>query len=200
MCNFWSCIVLKDKTVISEIGIDNHHELVEMFNLEDSSDIRSQLKFAKVEIVPPENDPFKPISEWKFEVDERVKPEWFSPAHEDVCWIRLKEVLKEVLITEDVAELTGRKGLFLKDCVVGKLTNSVVQKMFNSSVVQNMSDSSVVKRMSGSSVVQEMFDSSVVQDMSGSSVVVRHIGHTTIKDNAVTLTWDTGTANLTRSK
>jgi len=161
MCDFWSCLVTKDKTVYSKPGVDNHHELVELFNLKDDTDIQSKLKFARVEILPPNGDPFSPLSDWNFEVDERIIPEWFSPAHEDVCLARLKEDLKSMLISSDTDLIKDNPCVFIKDCTVGTISNSVIKEMSDSSVVERMSDSSVVKRMSDSSVVKRMSGSSV---------------------------------------
>ena len=96
MCNFFSCLVDKKKRVYWKGGVDNHHELIEIFKLDDNTTDQQRIKFAKIEIVPPSGILFYPLEQWKFKVDESVRPEWFSPAHEKACWEALGKNLKKI--------------------------------------------------------------------------------------------------------
>jgi hypothetical protein len=163
MCNFFSCCVDKKGKVYWEPGINNHHEIVEIFKLNDNTDNQLELKFARVEITPKDGDIFnKNIDNWGLRIDENIIPEWFSPMHEKQCLSTLEKCLADCVFSDiTIAEIKDKKGLYLKNVVVQRMYgSSVVQEMYDSSVVQEMYDSSVVQRMYGSSVVQEMYDSS----------------------------------------
>jgi hypothetical protein len=96
MCNFFSCIVDKNKKVYWKEGINNHHELLEIFKISDNTSNRDKISFAKIEILPNKKY-FEDTDTWEFTVDERVRPVWFSSAHEDVCRKALKEYSKTFL-------------------------------------------------------------------------------------------------------
>lgn len=90
MCQFFSCIIDKNKKVYWKKGVNNHHELIEIFNLDDSKSLPDEMKIAKIEITPSKKFPFE-LDKWVFEIDERYRPIWFTTAHEEAC----KKVLKE---------------------------------------------------------------------------------------------------------
>jgi len=86
MCNFFSCISMKDKTVIWEREIDNHHELLEIHKIPDNEEHQAKLKFARVEITPPNGNVFEvDLEKWKFKIDQSLTPDWFSESHKTEC-------------------------------------------------------------------------------------------------------------------
>ena len=172
MCKFFSCCVDKKGHVYWEPGVNNHHEIVEIFKLKDDTDNQQELKFARVEITPKDGDIFnKNIDNWGLRIDEDIIPEWFSPMHEKHCFNALEKCLDDCVFSDvTISKIKDKKGLYFKNVVVQRMyDSSVVQEMYGSSVVQRMYDSSVVQEMYGSSVVQRMYGSSVVQEMYGSS-------------------------------
>ena len=182
MCKFFSCCVDKKGHVYWEPGVNNHHEIVEIFKLKDDTDNQQELKFARVEITPKDGDIFnKNIDNWGLRIDEDIIPEWFSPMHEKHCFNALEKCLDDCVFSDvTISKIKDKKGLYFKNVVVQRMyDSSVVQEMYGSSVVQRMYDSSVVQEMYGSSVVQRMYGSSVVQEMYGSSVVQEMYGSST---------------------
>ena len=145
MCKFFSCCVDKKGHVYWEPGVNNHHEIVEIFKLKDDTDNQQELKFARVEIKPKDGDIFnKNIDNWGLRIDEDIIPEWFSPMHEKHCFNALEKCLDDCVFSDvTISKIKDKKGLYFK--------NVVVQEMSGSSVVQRMYDSSVVQRMYGSS-------------------------------------------------
>lgn len=99
MCNAFSCIVMKDKTILWEFGMDNHHELLEKHNVTDEK------TFIEAEITPRNGNYLFP-DKWEFKIDSnRKKPVWFSPAHEEGAWKALKvwkRKLSKVLIRKNI--------------------------------------------------------------------------------------------------
>ena len=183
MCEFFSCIVMKDKSVVWEAGLNQHHEILEKYKIADKTSDQAKMAFARVEILPPEGDVFeKDMDKWKFRVDERITPEWFSPAHKDAAFLSLKECLISCLVEIDTDTITDKKGLFLRNATIGRLVNSTVQEMWGSSTVQEMWGSSTVQEMWGSSTVQEMWESSTVQKMYDRSTVQKMYESSTVQE------------------
>jgi len=91
MCNAFSCLVTKDK-VYWKVGVDSHDALEKEFNLnppktdkyrEDDTEI-----FARVEIVPNNGEKYPylyPELDWKFKLDEDIKPIWFTNKQEKMA-------------------------------------------------------------------------------------------------------------------
>ena len=185
MCEFFSCIVMKNKSVVWEAGLNGHHEILEKYKIKDNTSDQSKMCFARVEILPPAGDEGvfeKDFEEWDFRVDERITPEWFSPAHKEAAFASLKECLSVCLFDGvEIDEIIGKKGLFVRNSLIKRLVGSTVQKMLGSSTVQEMSGSSTVQEMLERSTVQEMWESSTVQEMSGSSTVLVYSEKATFK-------------------
>jgi hypothetical protein len=208
MCNFFSCIVMKNKRVVWEAGINNHHEIVEKYEIPDSEEDQQKMQFARVEILPPNNEDGvfdKNISNWTLTVDERIRPEWFSPAHGKAAICALEECLSSVVIDGiTVDTIKGKKGLLIRNAIIKNLGSSTVQKMWGSSTVQEMWDSSTVQEMWGSSTVQKMWGSSTVQEMWDSSTVQEMWGSSTVQkmrdSSTVQEMWDSSTANVYSDK
>jgi hypothetical protein len=148
---------MKNKRVIWEAGIDNHHEIVEKYEIPDNEEDQQEMLFARVEILPPDNENGvfdKNIDNWVLMVDERIKPEWFSPAHKQAAIWALKECLNLVIIDGvTVDKIKNKRGLFVRNSTIEMLGNSTVQKMFDSSTVQEMWGNSTVQKMLGNSTV-----------------------------------------------
>jgi len=184
MCEFFSCIVMKNKKVIWEAGLNAHHEILEKYKINDNTHDQSALKFARVEIIPPSalDGAFeKDLKKWNFSVDEKTVPEWFSPAHKVAAFSALKECLSECLIDGvELDEVSGKKGLFVRNSTIKKLINSTVQEMWNNSIVQEMRSNSIVQKMRDNSIVRKMLDTSIVQDMLGDSTVHKMLDNSTV--------------------
>ena len=91
MCKAFSCIITKRKKVYWKAGIDNHHELIEKFKIKGddivvstNEELRHKMKFAKVEITPKNDDYLNP-DVWVFEIDEIIKPIWWTDEHKEKC-------------------------------------------------------------------------------------------------------------------
>jgi hypothetical protein len=172
MCKFWSCIVDFDGDVYSNPMKDSHSDIVLPDKYKDNTANKDELQFAKVEIVPPNNDVFEPINEWIFTIDEERKPTWWSKFHEKQCYNELKKFLNQALIINKEIEKLENGRYWVKDSKINILTdNALIVKLLGSSKVGVMRGSSKVGVMRGSSKVGEMRESSKVGEMWGSSNV-----------------------------
>jgi len=202
MCNFFSCIVMKDKQVLNLEGVHSHTDILEHFSVPDNTDNPELLQFARIEILPPDGNVFEAdLSKWTYKVDQDITPDWLSPAHRAAAFAVLEEYRKDHIFQYmEFKELKDIKDVYLKNCTVQEMhgnsvvqemhDNSVVQemhgysvvrRMYNNSVVQGMDDNSIVQRMEDNSVVQEMHDNSVVQEMHDNSVVQEMYGYSVVR-------------------
>ena len=84
MCNFFSGIVKKDKSVLWLPGVDSHDEIIEHFELKDNTNDPRKMTFARFEITRGAAK-IENLQDWVFRVDERIAPDWLSPAHENAA-------------------------------------------------------------------------------------------------------------------
>jgi hypothetical protein len=169
---------------------DHHHEIVDALNIKDTTADPDQLRFAKVEITPPNDDIFAPVNKWSFRLDEDVKPVWWTDEDQKECRLALTEYMKLVRFNKKTFKtLNAKHRLFLKNCIVERFESGIIN-LYGSSTVQEMYNSSTVQVMWGSSTVQVMCDSSTVQEMWGSSTVQIYSSDVKIEkytDNAIVI-------------
>ena len=176
MCNFFSCIVTKNGDVLFDPISDSHEIIIsnnaKNYVLSDDTADPAELKFARVEILPPNGDVFQPVDKWFFTIDQRITPAWWSEFHKKQAYDCLNTFLDSVLLKDKkIQELsTGR--YWVKDCQIAELKGNVlIVKMLGSSQVGIMRGSSQIREMWGSSQVGEMWGSSQVGIMRKSSQV-----------------------------
>ena len=99
MCDFFSCIVMRSKQVFYSMDSDSHDRLIAENDLSDTTSDPQELSFARVEIIPDRKGLWlweKDLSKWRFVLDERRHPEWFSPAHEEAAYMALRERVRDI--------------------------------------------------------------------------------------------------------
>lgn len=77
MCNFKSGIILKNRVVLAPEGRESHSDLLESLNIEDNHMNASKV-FVRAELTPPDSNRAKPVSKWKYKVDQDIVPEWYE--------------------------------------------------------------------------------------------------------------------------
>ena len=189
MCEFFSCILKKDGTVLwnnkkGELFIDDSHEkIIEEYKLDANKD--ETKTYIRVEITPKDDDIYNhKKGNWEIEIDEDTTPDWYTrniPKYEKQLMGALTTCFKKCFLINK-KNVTLTQGIyFIKDSEITRIYgntvirrlqgSSTVQEMWGLSTVQVMGDSSTVQEMRGSSTVQVMEDSSTVQVMWGSSTV-----------------------------
>jgi hypothetical protein len=98
MCNAFSGLITKSGKVYWKAGIDSHDQLQSMFKKQDSELIDDKLPphntFARFELVPEDGNYLNIEQEWTFNIDEQVKPKWFTKKYEQPCreaWAKWKK-------------------------------------------------------------------------------------------------------------
>lgn len=77
MCRFKSGIQLKNRNVLTSIYNDSHSDLLKDLKIEDSR-YNAERKFVRAELIPPNDNIAADISEWKYNVDQDIVPDWFD--------------------------------------------------------------------------------------------------------------------------
>lgn len=77
MCRFKSGIQFKNRNVLTTIYNDSHSDLLEGLGIEDN-EYNASSKFVRVELIPPNDNIAADISEWKYNVDQDIVPDWFD--------------------------------------------------------------------------------------------------------------------------
>ena len=87
MCKFASSVITKNGDIYYDVKNDSHEDLIEKHLKNEKEE-----NYARVEIVPPNNDKtVRPLSKWRFILDEKRKPDWWSEWHKLECYKTLKK-------------------------------------------------------------------------------------------------------------
>jgi hypothetical protein len=130
MCNFFSCIVTKNGDVLWDPMLDSHETIIEKYegdhDLTDDTCDKSELKFARIEITPPNNDVFKPISEWDFKIDQSITPDWWSEFYKKSAIDVLEKFMKSAIKIGQEIKLLSDGRFFVNDCKIDEINNCMV--------------------------------------------------------------------------
>ena len=85
MCKAFSGVIDKNGEVYWKLGMDSHEDIIAHFGLKDNDGDKRTVKIARFEIAPANGDYLNP-DEWRFRVDEIVRPDWFDECYEKFCW------------------------------------------------------------------------------------------------------------------
>jgi hypothetical protein len=167
MCNFLSLIVTKDGDVFYDETTDSHEKIISDHKLIDDTNDKYKRQFVRVEITPPDNNVFKPVSEWNFKIDEGETPLWWraglEKASRAVCTDYVNKIVFE---NKDGIEIKSGRA-FVKKCSTVKAYGSSTVNAYGSSAV-NAYDSSTVNAYDSSTVTA--CDSSTVKACDSSTV------------------------------
>jgi hypothetical protein len=166
-----AAMVLTESAVHWRGESDSHEHIIKAAGLIDD---KLPPDIVRVEVVPPDGDMTRPLSEWIYHVDQDVMPTWYSAAREEA---RARGALPEWFVACVIAsgehDTIGAETRYLCGSAnVGRLEcGQTLREMWGSSQVGAMWGSSQVGEMRGSSQVGEMRGSSQVRAMWGSSQV-----------------------------
>lgn len=100
MCQFKSGIILKNKIILAPEGNESHSDLLESLKIEDTRENAMRV-FVRAELLPKDNNKASDISEWKFNVDQDITPDWFDKdpwKYEEEFRSEVKDYLKDKLL------------------------------------------------------------------------------------------------------
>ena len=162
MCQLKSGILLKDRVFIPDY--DSHEDMLKELKIEDTEDNARRL-FVRAELVPPNDDVFTQVSEWKYRVDQDILPDWYVP---EVDEKRVRDAVAEwakehIHVGEKIEEITS--GLhWIMDGTVGVIGGSAeIRELCGSATVEKICNSAEVGYICGSAKVKYIRDSAKVR-------------------------------------
>ena len=185
MCKEFSAIVLRNGEVIPCDYIDqekqySHTEKLIKLGIKDDTTDPSEMKFARVEINPPDGDIFNAeYNKWIFRIDQSITPLWWTKIDEENCYKALASWAKEhIFIGQAFDVIENRNGIYLKDCKIITIKSGTVQVVWGGTV-QKVLDGGTVQKVWGGKVqkvldggtVQEVWDGGTVQKVWGGGTV-----------------------------
>ena len=178
MCEFWSAIVTPDGKVHSGRESDRHEDIIERLKLPDDTADRKKLKFARIEIIPPNGDVFADIKNWDFRIDERITPTWWNDKFEKKCFATLKRYLKtHVLVDQTIKEIRAGR-VWLKDCKVGRISGDAkVHSVSGDAKVHSVYGNAKVDSVYGNAKVAKPQHKAIVIYADGTIVVSKDAGY-----------------------
>ena len=153
MCNFFSCIITKDFTVLWNKDTDAHEELIKDNKLNDSLKVGNGSRtWMKAEITPKDGDIFNHAPEnWEIKIDEQITEQWYlrnKTQYDKAMSHALMGCLSEMFITTGTTEniTNGRwfvGGSATIKCVRGSAT---IQDVRDSATIKASGQSTIIKR------------------------------------------------------
>lgn len=77
MCKFLSAIVFKDRVEFAPLDNQSHSHLLEKMGIADTRE-NALTKFVRVEITPPVGNAGASMRNWKYLVDQDIRPDWYN--------------------------------------------------------------------------------------------------------------------------
>lgn len=109
MCNFWTCLITRDGTVVWDPNTSSHEQLIGKANLKDNK--LDDRDFVRIEIAPRTRECIasRQREDWKLKVDEeKTLPEWFTAQRKAMnakCWEAWQTAMSETLWKLQVEKL-----------------------------------------------------------------------------------------------
>lgn len=170
MCQLKSGILLKDRVFIPDY--DSHEDMLGELKIKDTEENEKRL-FVRAELIPPNDDVFTPVSEWKYRVDQDILPDWYVP---EVDEKRMRDAVAEwandhIHVGKKIEEITS--GLhWIKDGTVGFIGGSAeILELCGSAYVENICDSAKVLNIFDTAKVGYVYGYSKVEYVYGSAKV-----------------------------
>ena len=190
MCNFFSCIITKDFTVLWNKDTDAHEELIEDNKLNDSLKVGNGSRtWMKAEITPKDGDIFNHAPEnWEIKIDEQITEQWYlrnKTQYDKAMSHALMGCLSEMFITTGTTEniTNGRwfvGGSATIKCVRGSATikyvkgSATIEYVRDSATIEYVGDSATIEYVGDSATIQDVGDSATIQDV-GDSATIKYV-------------------------
>ena len=181
MCKLKSGILLKDLVFIPDY--DSHEDMLGELKIKDTEENAKRL-FVRAELIPPNDDVFTPVSEWKYRVDQDILPDWYVP---EVDEKRMRDAVAEwandhIHVGKKIKEITS--GLhWIKDGTVGVIGGSVeIRELCGAATVGNVCGSAKVENVCGAATVGNVCGSAKVENVCGAATVENIYGSAKVEN------------------
>ena len=170
MCRFKSGIILKDRVFIPDY--DSHENMLKELKIEDTEDNAKRL-FVRAELVPPNDDVFAPVSEWKYHVDQDILPDWYvAEVDEQRTREAVAEWAKEHIHVGEKIEKINSGTHWIKDCEVERIYGSAkIEAIYGSAKIGDICGSAKIEAIYGSAKIGDIYGSAEIGDIYGSAEI-----------------------------
>ena len=171
VCRIKSAIILKDRIFIPDY--DSHTEMLEELGIEDSRANAERL-FVRAELIPPNNDVFRPIDTWNFNVDQDILPDWFV---EEVDKERMVKAVSDwakdrIHIGVDGLKIDIGRNHYIKDCKNVTVCGSAsISEVRGSASISYVCDSASISEVRGSASIGCVYGSASISEVCGSASI-----------------------------
>ena len=139
-------MVVTKKQVFWSKTSESHEAIIEEFGLKEK-DVRGNVTFVRIEIVPLDNDYALPFSKWKYELDQDLLPKWYVAKDvERRARKHLKEWRKQKVIMPNEKRVVKEGDYILINC-------GTVQEVYSGGTVQKVYGGTVQEVYSGGTVI-----------------------------------------------
>jgi hypothetical protein len=173
MCQFKSAIVLRDAKnkggfqLLLSPWTESHSDLITMHNLRDDA----KLRFARVEFSPPTMETAHLVDGYVLKIDEARTPEWFEEEMKIAVADKLRDYVKRMIVTGDVALLIGGQFIIAPNAKVERAKAMVINAVLSGGTVQHVESGGTVQRVLSGGTVQRVLSGGTVQRvLSGGTV------------------------------
>jgi hypothetical protein len=166
MCKLKSMIALKGRIYMSDV--DSHSDMLSELKIKDDY-LGASKKFVRLELSPADGDPFSDIDTWVLNVDQDIRPEWYSDdEYKPMAIDAVKEWAKtHIFVGVDNLKLNSGSNYYIKDCNDVEICGSATVKACGSATVEAC-DSATVEAW-GSATVKAC-DSATVKALGSATV------------------------------
>lgn len=156
MCEFKSGIIFKNRVKLTPIYNESHSALLKKLNIEDST-LNATKMFVRAELIPPNGDKTKNVSDWRFKVDQDIVPDWYekdSGRYEEEFRNGVEEWMKNKFVT-----ICGVSCVKIKE-ENGNTYYMTTDKLFDSEFgnTNNYADSIVHKKLTESDFAKALIN------------------------------------------
>ena len=159
---------------------ESHEDIIDHFGLTETN-VRGETTLVRVEITPPLKDFAKPLSEWRFRLDQDIAPPWYDPEEAERCaraelpkWLAAKVVLPGQLVDA----ITGCR------YIVAVCDSATVENVCDNATVESVWDNATVESVWDNATVKNVFDNATVTYHTTPDLSILHSGGAVLIDRS----------------
>lgn len=154
MCRFKSSIILKNRVVLAPEGNESHSDLLNSLGIEDSTENAMKM-FVRAELIPKDNNKATDVSEWTYNVDQDITPDWYDEdpeRYENEFRDAVKEYLKDKFVVIcglpwNAIKTEGNKTWYLLNGSFGEIKFGENNNYAESHIREKLNNSNLVKKL-----------------------------------------------------
>jgi hypothetical protein len=196
MCQFKSAIVLRDAKnkggfqLLLSPWTESHSDLITIHKLRDDG----KLRFARVEFSPPTMETAHLLDGYILKIDEERTPDWFDDEMKVTVADKLRDYVKRMIVTGDVALLIGGQFIIAPNAKVECAKAMIINAVLSGGTVQAVESGGTVQAVLSGGTVQAVWSGGTVQRVESGGTV-----QAVLSGGTVQAVWSGGTVQRVES-